>query len=52
MVATSNRHPTKLYEGGLNRYHFLPFIKLLQEKSTVLELTGQEDYRRRSVSRV
>ncbi|KAJ5051457.1 uncharacterized protein L3040_001234 [Drepanopeziza brunnea f. sp. 'multigermtubi'] len=48
MVATSNRVPEGLYERGLNRELFLPFIATLRERCEVWELQGKEDYRMRS----
>ncbi len=45
VVATSNRAPGALYEGGLNRQLFLPFIDLLREKMDVMELEAEADYR-------
>jgi cell division protein ZapE len=45
VVATSNRAPDELYQHGLNRERFLPFIALLQEKLYVLELDSGRDYR-------
>ncbi|MEQ8746123.1 cell division protein ZapE [Pyruvatibacter sp.] len=45
VVATSNREPSTLYEGGLNRALFLPFIDLLRERMDVLELVAAADYR-------
>lgn len=45
IVATSNRAPSALYEGGLNRSLFTPFIALIEERLQVLALDGPTDYR-------
>ncbi|NNF78886.1 MAG: cell division protein ZapE [Rhizobiales bacterium] len=45
VVATSNIEPEGLYEHGLNRNSFLPFIKLMQQKMQVVSLDGEKDYR-------
>ena len=46
LVATSNVAPDDLYENGLNRQLFLPFIDLLKANTTVFALQGPTDYRR------
>lgn len=45
VVATSNVEPSRLYEGGLNRALFLPFISLLMRRMEVFELSARTDFR-------
>jgi protein AFG1 len=47
VVATSNRSPDTLYEGGINRSLFLPFIDMLKDTLDIVSMEGsQTDYRR------
>ena len=45
IVTTSNRPPGDLYENGLNRQLFLPFIKLVEARMEVRHLAAEADYR-------
>jgi cell division protein ZapE len=45
IVATSNTSPDRLYEGGLNRALFLPFIAEIKQRLDIVELNGPVDYR-------
>jgi predicted ATPase len=50
LVATSNRHPDDLYENGLNRSYFMPFIDLLKKQCMTIELNTSKDYRMENVT--
>jgi cell division protein ZapE len=52
IVATSNTPPDRLYEGGLNRQLFLPFIEEFKQRLEVVELNGPTDYRLQRLSGV
>ena len=51
-MATSNTPPDRLYEGGLNRQLFLPFIEEIKQRLEVVELNGPTDYRLQRLSGV
>lgn len=45
IVATSNVRPDLLYQDGLNRALFLPFIAMLEERMQVVRLDARTDFR-------
>ena len=46
VVATSNRSPETLYEGGINRSLFLPFIDMLKDRFDIISMEESPvDYR-------
>ena len=45
IVVSSNTPPVKLYENGLNRQLFLPFIGLIGSRFELIEIEGRFDYR-------
>ena len=49
VVATSNWPPDRLYEGGLQRERFLPFIALIKERLQIVFLDSDTDYRGEAV---
>ncbi|MFA5591708.1 MAG: cell division protein ZapE [Micavibrio sp.] len=49
VVATSNWIPDRLYEGGLQRVRFLPFIALVKERMEVVHLDSPTDYRKEAL---
>ena len=46
LVATSNRHPDALYEGGLQRALVLPFISKLKRFCVLHDMASTTDYRK------
>ena len=45
LVATSNRPPQELYQGGINRELFLPFVEMIEQRLEVVEVAGGRDHR-------
>lgn len=45
VVATSNRPPRDLYQGGVNRGYFVPFVEALEAQCKVMHMRGARDYR-------
>jgi cell division protein ZapE len=50
IVTTSNRPPKDLYQDGLNRALFLPFIAMLQDRLEVQALQSPTDYRQQRLA--
>ena len=50
VVATSNVVPDRLYEDGLNRALFLPFVDLIKQHMDVVKLEARTDYRLEKLS--
>lgn len=45
IVTTTNQRPDELYEDGINRELFVPFIEMIEARLDVLALDGPTDYR-------
>jgi cell division protein ZapE len=50
VVTTSNRPPDDLYQHGLNRQLFVPFIALIKQRMDVHQLGSETDYRQGRLS--
>ncbi|WGJ13074.1 cell division protein ZapE [Methylocapsa sp. D3K7] len=45
IVATSNVRPDLLYQDGLNRALFVPFIQMIEERMQIVHLDARHDFR-------
>ncbi|KAL3848939.1 hypothetical protein ACJIZ3_010821 [Penstemon smallii] len=50
LVTTSNRAPENLYQGGLQRDLFSPFVATLKERCLIHEIGSSVDYRKLSLA--
>nr|WP_308423828.1 cell division protein ZapE [Salinarimonas ramus] len=50
VIATSNVEPARLYEGGLNRALFEPFIGMIGERMEIVRLDARTDFRLEKLS--
>jgi cell division protein ZapE len=50
IVVSSNTEPDRLYEDGLNRRLFVPFIRMIKERFHCIEVAGRMDYRLRRMA--
>ena len=50
VIATSNRDPDTLYENGLNRNLFMPFINMMPEHLIIYAFDGDTDHRLRALT--
>jgi len=50
VIATSNRDPDTLYENGLNRSLFMPFIKMMPDHLIIYSFDGETDHRLRALT--
>jgi cell division protein ZapE len=50
VCATSNWPPDELFQGGINRENFLPFIRQIKHYMQPIDLAGGPDYRQNSAA--
>ena len=46
LIATSNRHPDELYENGLHRDRFMPFMAQLKSQVLIVDIQKGDDFRK------
>ncbi len=50
LIISSNFHPNELYKDGLQRNDFLPFIELIKNNYTIINMEINTDYRRETLN--